>query len=172
MRFSVSLTRAVARAGLPTLVLLASSCGEPPEPREPCPCKRPSASSNLPLPRWSQPDETRPASTALRGPPRETVSIAQPPRRDPVDAVLARSRRRIGNLSLHQAPVDETLKMFASMGRFNVVMPGEVGGRKVSLELRNVSLAGAFRAVLASASLEARVVADDILEVRPAGSKP
>jgi hypothetical protein len=60
--------------------------------------------------------------------------------------------------------------MFATMGRFNVVIPGELGSRKVSMELRDVSLAGAFRAVLASARLEARVVADNILEVRPAGA--
>jgi hypothetical protein len=61
--------------------------------------------------------------------------------------------------------------MLAEMGRFNVVLPGEIGARKVSLELRDVSLAGAFRAVLSSARLEARVVTDDILEVRPEGAR-
>ena len=161
----------LTHAGLCALLLLPVGCGDPPEPREPCPCKRPHGESFAPLPTWSQPQSQRPVSTALLGPPRDTVSIQPPPQHDPVEAVLARSSRRIGNLSLHQAPVDETLKMFASMGRFNVVMPGEVGGRKVSLKLRNVSLAGAFRAVLASARLEARVLADNILEVRPVGPR-
>lgn len=66
--------------------------------------------------------------------------------------------------------MDDTLRMFASMGHFNVVIPGEIGSRRVSLELRSVSLAGAFHAVLASARLEAHLLADDIIEVRPATS--
>jgi type II secretory pathway component HofQ len=67
--------------------------------------------------------------------------------------------------------VDDTLRMLADMGRFNVVLVSEVGSRKVSIDLKDVSLEGAFRAVLASAQLEARLLADDIVEVRGAGAR-
>lgn len=152
------------------LVFEAGCAGAQREPRDPRPAET-LENGFTTLPSWTRPDGAPAPATTLAGPPRETVSIRPPPKRDPVDVVLSRSRRRIGNLSLHQAPVDETLKMFASMGRFNVVMAGEIGSRKVSLELQNVTLAGAFRAVLASARLEARVLNDDILEVRAAGQR-
>ena len=88
-----------------------------------------------------------------------------------MDRVLSRlgGRNRIQNLSLRQAPLDDTLRMFARMGRFNVVMADSVRGRAVTLELHSVTVASAFKAVLASAKMEARVLADNIVEVRPAG---
>jgi len=98
----------------------------------------------------------------------ETVRIEPVSSVDPVDRMLTRrgGRARIQSITLRQAPVDDTLQMFASLGRFNVVVPEQVHGRKVTLQLRNVSVAGAFRAVLRAAGLEAHVVAEDIVEVR------
>jgi len=107
----------------------------------------------------------------MTAPPRETVRIEAPAEPDPVGRLLRRSKRRVRNLSLHQAPVDDTLRMLADMGRFNVVVVSEVGSVKVSVDLRDVSLEGAFRAVLASAHLEARLLADDIVEVRATGAR-
>ena len=184
VRVALPLRSGLLRAGLLVLFVFGAHCSgaqanpdapepgasEPSEP-EPCECQESRESAiTSPLPSWSEPTGTPPPSKVLIAGPREVVRIEPPRHRDPVDVVLSRGRRRVRNLSLHQAPVDDTLRMFATMGRFNVVIPGELGSRKVSIELRDVSLAGAFRAVLATARLEARVVADNILEVRPAGA--
>lgn len=155
------------RSPLPLAALaLGVACGGPSEPQEPtCP-----AIDDVETPAWTHPSAT-PTTTAMSAPPRETVRIEAPAEPDPVGRLLRRSRRRVRNLSLHQAPVDDTLRMLADMGRFNVVLVSEVGSRKVSIDLKDVSLEGAFRAVLASAQLEARLLADDIVEVRGAGAR-
>ncbi len=107
----------------------------------------------------------------MADPAKRVVRIDAPTRPDPVRRLLVRRGGRIRNLSLHRAPVDDTLRMFADMGRFNVVIPAEVGARRVTLDLRDVSLAGAFQAVLASARLEATVIADDIVQVMAAAER-
>ncbi|HPY19561.1 MAG TPA: STN domain-containing protein [Polyangiaceae bacterium] len=142
-------------------LLWSMACGGYPEPQQPvCP-----ASVD---PEWSawNPRRTNP-SKAMHVPARDTVRIESAIEDDPVDVLLRRARRRLPNLSLHQAPVDETLRWFAEIGQFNVIISAEAGARKVSLSLKNVSLQAAFRAVLASARLEARLLADNIIEVRP-----
>lgn len=153
-----------------SFALIALSCARP----EPQPPFEPPAD----IPPWTEPALTRPPPRTFDTGPQaspiaqyETIRIQPPVERDPVDELLRRrGRNRIRTLSLHQAPVDDTLRMFAGMGRFNVVIPGELGSRKVSLELRNVTLASAFRAVLVSAKLDARVVTDDIIEIRTASA--
>jgi hypothetical protein len=155
------------RSPLPLAALaLGVACGGASESQEPT---FPTA-NDVEAPAWSHPSATSTA-TSMTAPPRETVRIETPAEPDPVGRLLRRSQGRVKNLSLHQAPVDDTLRMLADMGRFNVVIVSEVGSRKVSVDLKDVSLEGAFRAVLASAQLEARWLADDIVEVRGAGSR-
>ncbi len=158
----------MSRSPLPLAAfVLGVACGGANESQEPA-CA--AAVDDPELPAWAHPSAP-PTATAMPPPPRETVRIEAPPEPDPVGRLLRRSQRRVKNLSLHQAPVDDTLRMLADMGRFNVVIVSEVGSRKVSVDLKNVSLEGAFRAVLASAQLEARLLADDIVEVRGAGAR-
>ncbi len=132
------------------------------------------------IPRWAEPASslTAPAggvaSRAVLSPvaARETVHIAAPAERDPVDALVAsrHGRRRLRSFTLRDAPVGETLRMFAELGDFNVVVTDEVGDRRVTLTLRDVSLLAAFRAVLSAAHLGAEVVGGEVVEVRPASS--
>jgi hypothetical protein len=154
------------RSPLPFAALaLGVACGGANESQEPT---FPTA-NEVEAPAWTHPSAT-PTATSMT-PPRETVRIETPAEPDPVGRLLRRSQRRVKNLSLHQAPLDDTLRMLADMGRFNVVIVSEVGSRKVSVDLKDVSLEGAFGAVLASAHLEARWLADDIVEVRGAGAR-
>lgn len=132
-------------------------------------------SGSLALPRWAEPTTacgpTRVvASTTLpEARVSETVRIEAPTPRDPVDVLVTarRGRQRLRSFALHEAPVGETLRMFAEVGRFNVIVPAEYAGRRVSLTLRDVSLLAAFRAVLSAAQLQAAVVGGEVVEVRP-----
>ena len=58
-------------------------------------------------------------------------------------------------MSLREAPVAGTLRMFAELGGFNVVFSDDVPGRTVTLTLRDVTILVAFRTVLAAAHLGA-----------------
>lgn len=105
--------------------------------------------------------------TVLTEGPREVQVIPAAPERDPADELL-RARtggRRIGQLALRDAPVSETLRMFAELGRFNVVFASDAADRRVTLTLRDVSVASAFRSVLSVAELGADVVGGEVLEV-------
>jgi hypothetical protein len=138
------------------------------------------------MPAWAEPArETRDASprgvTVARDeeptpdvPLARTVRLIPDAQRDPVDAVLTGrgGRRRLGALNLRRAPVDETLRMFATVGRFNLVFTDDVAGRQVTLDLRDVSVDQAFRAVLAAAHLDVDVVAGNVLAVRAAHAPP
>jgi hypothetical protein len=141
------------------------------------PCAEPAVAL---VPRWVEPAEesvgvaqgpaSRTVITAADDAARfQTVRIQAPPERDPVDVLLGarRGARRIQALELRDAPVADTLRMFADMGGFNVVFADEVGDRRVTLRLRGVSLASAFRTVLSAAHLGANVVGGEIVEVRP-----
>lgn len=121
------------------------------------------------LPRWvERPDD--PAAShvvATSAPVERTVRIVPAAERDPVDRLVdARSgRRRLRSISLREAPVGETLRMFAELGRFNMVLGDDVGDRRVTLTLRDVSLVSALRAVLSAAHLDATVVGAEIVQV-------
>lgn len=96
----------------------------------------------------------------------QTVRIVEAPRVDPLDAVLgARGRRRLRDLSLRDASVSDTLRLFATMGGFNVVCGDELAGRRVTVQLRDVSLRAAFRTVLAAAGAGATVVGGEVVHV-------
>lgn len=162
-----------ARHGLAALCLVATACASTEAPR---------AAPSLPppiavIPRWAEPaaprtsgDDTLSARTVLTHPIQETVHIVPPPERDAVDVLLAsrRGHRRLRSLALRDAPVTEALRMFAELGGFNLVMADGVGDRRVTLSLRDVSLAAAFRAVLSAAHLEGEVLGGEVLEVRHA----
>lgn len=132
------------------------------------------------MPRWAEPAATLAAPrpplsgvTVLDGvAPRRTVVIAPEAERDPVDQLMRarRGNRRLRDFALRDAPVGETLRMFAELGGFNVVVTDEVSARRVTLSLRDVSLATAFRAVLSIAHLGATVIGGEVVEVRPASS--
>jgi len=132
-------------------------------------------SATLAMPRWAEPaaacTPTRIAASTTLPEARvsETVHIVAPTPRDPVDVLVTarRGRQRLRNFALHEAPVGETLRMFAEVGQFNVIVPAEYAGRRVSLTLRDVSLLAAFRAVLSAAQLQAAVVGGEVVEVRP-----
>lgn len=64
---------------------------------------------------------------------------------------FAKAPRRI-SLELHDADLHSVLRLFAEVGRFNLVTSEEVSG-KVTLRLRNVPWDEAFRAVVASKGL-------------------
>ncbi|MBL8921659.1 MAG: secretin and TonB N-terminal domain-containing protein [Myxococcaceae bacterium] len=66
-------------------------------------------------------------------------------------AALAGAPRRI-SLELHNAELHSVLRLFAEVGRFNLVTSEEVSG-KVTLKLRNVPWDEAFRVVVASKGL-------------------
>ncbi len=121
------------------------------------------------LPRWvERADAPADARTLAAPTPLErTVRIAPPVQRDPVDRLVdARSgRRRLRAISLREAPVGETLRMFAELGRFNMVLGDDVGDRRVTLTLRDVSLVAALRAVLAAAHLDATVIGAEVVQV-------
>lgn len=131
------------------------------------------------VPRWAEPAATlaapraAPESAVLAGiASRETVVIAAERERDPVDALITarRGSQRLRSFTVRDAPVGETLRMFAELGRFNVVLTDEVSYRRVTLSLRDVSLMAAFRAVLSAAHLGAAVVGGEVVEVRAATS--
>lgn len=96
----------------------------------------------------------------------QTVRIVEAPPVDPLDAVLgARGRRRLRDLSLRDASVGDTLRLIATMGGFNVVCGDELAGRRVTVQLRDVSLRAAFRSVLAAAGAGATVVGGEVVHV-------
>ena len=68
-----------------------------------------------------------------------------------VTSVAAEPPKRL-SLELSNADVHSVLRLFAEVGRFNLVTSDEVSG-KVSLRLRNVPWDEAFRAVVASKGL-------------------
>lgn len=128
------------------------------------------------IPRWAEPvaptdspTDAVASRTVLRDEPDRwaSVRITEPAEVDPVDRLLAqhRGRRRLTQLALRDAPVTDTLRMFAELGGFNVVFSDEVPNRRVSVQLRDVTLASAFRTVLASAHLGAVVEGDNIVQV-------
>lgn len=131
------------------------------------------------MPRWAESasslaaSRAAPDSTVLAGlAARETVVIAAEAERDPVDALIAsrRGQQRLRSFTLRDAPVGETLRMFAELGRFNVVLTDEISDRRVTLSLRDVSLTAAFHAVLSVAHLGASIVGGEVVEVRSAPS--
>lgn len=126
------------------------------------------------LPRWVDGPATDDAAAVTRTLPPverrfETVALRETPPRDPVDVVLSRSagRQRLRSFALREAPVADTLQMFARMGGFNLVVGDDVPARTVTLSLRDVTLAGAFRAVLAATHLGAVALDEGVLHVRP-----
>jgi len=136
------------------------------------------ASSVAALPRWMAP----PAEVAAVTPfgartllvetaPGGTIRIPAEAVRDPLaEAMGARGRRRIRSMSLREAPVTDTLRMFAELGGFNVVFSDDVPGRTVTLSLRDVSILGAFRTVLSAAHLGADAPDGGIVSVHPRGT--
>lgn len=152
--------------GRPLLSLLLAAASA-------CATARPAAEPAAPpialLPRWvERADEPSAAARALPSAPIDrVVRIAPAAERDPVDRLVdARSgRRRLRAISLREAPVGETLRMFAELGRFNMVLGDDVGDRRVTLTLRDVSLVAALRAVLAAAHLDATVIGAEIVQV-------
>lgn len=157
---------------LAALSLLSASCATTPPPAT---CIEPS--SVAALPRWMAPpaEETALAPVGARtlfveGAPRGTIRIPAESVRDPLaEAMGARGRRRIRSMSLREAPVADTLRMFAELGGFNVVFSDDVPGRTVTLTLRNVSILGAFRTVLAAAHLGADAPDGGIVSVHVRG---
>lgn len=119
------------------------------------------------MPRWAEPaGEVAAARVLPAGAPSQTVRIVEAPLADPLDEVLgARGRRRLRDLSLRDAPVGDTLRLFATMGGFNVVCGDELAGRRVTVQLRDVSLRAAFRTVLAAAGAGATVVGGEVVHV-------
>ena len=149
---------------LPGLLLLTSCAATAPPPE-------PTAAPIALLPRWvERPDDPAAAPSrvvATSVPLERTVRIVPALERDPVDRLVdARSgRRRLRSISLREAPVGETLRMFAELGRFNMVLGDDVGDRRITLTLRDVSLVSALRAVLSAAHLDATVVGAEIVQV-------
>lgn len=123
------------------------------------------------IPRWAVAAGEVAAVSASSGvlpatPPSQTVRIVEAARVDPLDEVLgARGRRRLRDLSLRDASVGDTLRLFATMGGFNVVCGDELAGRRVTVQLRDVSLRAAFRTVLAAAGAGATVVGGEVVHV-------
>lgn len=122
------------------------------------------------IPRWANAAGEAAAATGTRvlpaAPTAQTVRIVEAARVDPLDEVLgARGRRRLRDLSLRDAPVGDTLRLFATMGGFNVVCGDELAGRRVTVQLRDVSLRAAFRTVLAAAGAGATVVGGEVVHV-------
>lgn len=123
------------------------------------------------MPRWAEPaGEVAAVAASTRvlpeAPPSQTVRIVEAARVDPLDEVLgARGRRRLRDLSLRDASVGDTLRLFATMGGFNVVCGDELAGRRVTVQLRDVSLRAAFRTVLAAAGAGATVVGGEVVHV-------
>jgi hypothetical protein len=138
-------------------------------------CVDPSAVAALP--RWMapSPEVATAAPVASRtifvdGGARGTIRITPESTRDPLaEAMGARGRRRIRSMALREAPVTDTLRMFAELGAFNVVFSDETPGRTVTLTLRDVSILGAFRTVLAAAHLGADAPDGGIVSVHPGG---
>lgn len=150
---------------LPLAVLLCTACAAS------TPLPEPIASPIALMPRWAEridvAEPTPAARTMAAAPLDRVVRITPPAERDPVDRLVdARSgRRRLRSISLREAPVGETLRMFAELGRFNMVLGDDVGDRRVTLTLRDVSLVAALRAVLAAARLDATVVGAEVVQV-------
>ncbi len=123
------------------------------------------------MPRWADAagsvgGEVGSTRVLPEAPPSQTVRIVEAPPADPLDEVLgARGRRRLRDLSLRDAPVGDTLRLFATMGGFNVVCGDELAGRRVTVQLRDVSLRAAFRTVLAAAGAGATVVGGEVVHV-------
>ncbi len=148
-----------------------------------CATTRPVASCAEPsiaaLPRWIEP-AADPATATEAAPTRTlfadswqrgTVRIPPEVERDPLaEAMGARGRRRIHAMNLREAPVADTLRLFAEMGGFNVVFSDDVPARTVTLSLREVTVLGAFRTVLAAAHLGTDTVEGTIVSVRPRGA--
>ena len=148
---------------LPGLLVLTSCAATAPPPE-------PTTAPIALLPRWvERPDDPAAASrvVATSMPIERTVRIFPAVERDPVDRLVdARSgRRRLRSISLREAPVGETLRMFAELGRFNMVLGDDIGDRRITLTLRDVSLVSALRAVLSAAHLDATVVGAEIVQV-------
>lgn len=100
----------------------------------------------------------------------QTRTLGGPTESNPVDELLRghHGERSVGEMHLRDAPVTDTLRMFAEMGGFNLVFSDNVGDRRVTLDLRDVPMAAAFRTVLSAAHLGAEASGADILEVGPA----
>lgn len=161
------------RAALCLAVACALSTACATAPRPVASCAEPAVAV---VPRWMQPAPEAPApegvvaSRTLFAEPwhRGTVRIQPEAERDPLaEAMGARGRRRIQAMNLREAPVADTLRMFAEMGGFNVVFSDDVPARTVTLSLRGVTLLGAFRTVLAAAHLGAESSDAAIVTVRP-----
>jgi hypothetical protein len=150
-------------------LLLLSACAATAPPPEPA------AAPIALLPRWvERPDDPAFARVlATSAPIERTVRIVPAAERDPVDRLVdTRSgRRRLRSIALREAPVGETLRMFAELGRFNMVLGDDVGDRRVTLTLHDVSLVSALRAVLAAAHLDASVIGAEIVQVQPSSAR-
>lgn len=59
----------------------------------------------------------------------------------------------------------------ASIGDFSIVIPSGAADGPITVELRDVSLATALRAILAAAKLEAAGLGDGVIAVRPEGGQ-
>lgn len=153
--------------------LLSFGCAAAPLPST---CVDPAAVASLP--RWMAPGAglaaTAPVTSRtlfVEGPARGTIRIPGEVVRDPIaEAMGARGRQRIRSMSLREAPVTDTLRMFAEMGGFNVVFSDDVPGRTVTLSLRDVTILGAFRTVLSAARLGADAPDGGIVSVHPRGA--
>lgn len=58
----------------------------------------------------------------------------------------------------------------AEIGDFSIVIPDGAADREITIDLRDVSLGTAMRAILASAHLEASGLGDGVVAVQPAGA--
>ncbi|MBI5533152.1 MAG: hypothetical protein HY898_10575 [Deltaproteobacteria bacterium] len=152
---------------------LASSCGAQKDMSERVSDPTGLEREALALPAWAEApaDSSGPASHGLSKPPRsfETRAIAPAPEGDPLARVMqGRGSRRVKNMSFHQAPVAEILRMLASTGGFNLVIADGVPDKRLTIDLRNVTLQHAFEAVLASAQLQAEPIGSEIVLVKVA----
>lgn len=143
----------------------------------PTTCVDPSAVASVP--RWMAPPPEVAAAAPVgsrtlfvEGGARGTLRIPAEAARDPLaEAMGARGRRRIRSMSLREAPVTDTLRMFADLGGFNVVFSDDAPGRTVTLTLRDVTVLGAFRTVLSAAHLGADAPDGGIVSVHPRGAE-
>ncbi len=169
---------------LAAVAVAFSACAEA---QRPAPVDAHATAGSMNMPAWAG---GHPAEAAVPAQPYlEGVAVAAPVGRpapdarwrtrrigdvtesDPVDELLRvhRGDRRVGAMSLRDAPVTDTLRMFAEMGALDLVFADGTADRRVTLDLRDVTLAEAFRAVLAAAHLGA-VVDNGVMQVGPEGA--
>ncbi len=111
-----------------------------------------------------------PGGTPPRGPQWQPQILGGEGEDRPVDRLLRthHGEQVIEHMDLHGAPVMDALQSLARTGNFSLVFSEDVGDRMVDLDLREVTLAQAFRAVLLAAHLGAEVSEAGVVQITPA----